>query len=127
MLVLPPKGVLLNRSSEWRLLPVAGMKKSYQRMVNTVIEGTRSSRTRWLFLASLVTLAIASLHTLPLHAGGLGYHPFLEVVRTVSTFTLAGLCVGLARDAVNNRIDVGLIGAANGLYAIAVSSLKSAP
>jgi hypothetical protein len=105
--------------------PVACMKTSYQRTVKTVIEGARSPRTRWLFVASLVALAIASAHTLPLHAGGLDYHPSLEVTRTVLTFTLAGLCVGLARDAVNNQIDVGLIGAANGLYAVAVSFLRS--
>jgi hypothetical protein len=101
------------------------MKRSYQRTVNILIEGACSPHTRWLFLASLVTLAIASVHTLPLHAGGLAYHPVLEVVQTVSAFSLAGLCVGLARASVKNRIDVGLIGASNGVYAIAVSFLTS--
>jgi hypothetical protein len=106
--------------------PHARMNRSYRRTLDTLIKGMRSSRTRWWFFAALVTLAAASAHTLPVHAGGDAHHTFLEVVRTVSAFILVGLCVASARASLGKRIGVGLIGASNGVYAIVVSSLTSA-
>jgi hypothetical protein len=106
--------------------PMPDMKRSYRRTLDTLITGMRSSRTRWWFVAALVTLGAASAHTLPVHAGSDPYHTYLEVVRSVSAFTLVGLCVASARASLRKRIGVGLIGASNGLYAIVVSSLTSA-
>jgi hypothetical protein len=94
-------------------------------MHETIRRAVRSPRSRWLFIGSLVTLGLASRHTLPLHAGGPPYDPLVEVVRSAASFYVAGLCVGLARASLNNKVDAAAIGVINGLYAIVVSSLLS--
>jgi peptidoglycan/LPS O-acetylase OafA/YrhL len=106
--------------------PHACMKRSYRRTLDILTTGMRSSRTRWWFFAVLVSLAAASLHTLPVHAASDDHHTFHEVVLTFSAFILVGLCVASARTSLKKRIGVGSIGASNGIYAIVVSSLTSA-
>jgi hypothetical protein len=94
-------------------------------MYETILRAVRSPRSRWLFIGSLVALGLASRHTLPLHVGGPPYNPIVEVVRCAASFYIAGLCVGLARASLNNRVDVAAIGAINGFYALVVSLLVS--
>jgi hypothetical protein len=108
-----------------RYRPFARMKLLHQRTIESIVRGVRRPRTLWLFLASVVALGFASRHTLPLHGGSLPDNPFLEVLRTVAAFTLAGLCVALARASLNSRIDIRMIGYINGLYAVVVSIVIS--
>jgi hypothetical protein len=71
--------------------------------------------------ASVAALVLASRHTLPIH-GRMVDHPSLEVLRTVSTFCLVGLCATFARASIGGHIDVLLIGALNGVFAVIVSN-----
>jgi hypothetical protein len=94
-------------------------------MHETIRRAIRSPRSRWLFIGSVVTLGLASRHTLPLHVGGPPYNAIVEVVRSAAAFYIAGLCVGFARASLNLKVDAAAIGVINGFFALVVSLLVS--
>ena len=85
------------------------------------LRGFRSARSFWFTLASIAALILASHHTMPLGRGVLPHQPLVEALRTLSSFALAGCCVGLARASMRIRIYIPLIGVLCGAYALAVS------
>jgi hypothetical protein len=99
------------------------MKTPQQSILETLRRAAQSPRSQWLFILSLVTLAFASRHTLPLRLAGPHYDPLLEIVRSFASFYVAGLCAALARASFNNAVHVVAIGAMNGFFALAVSLL----
>jgi hypothetical protein len=84
----------------------------------------RSSRTRWLFLAAIVALLLASLRATPLHGHVSVMHAALEIARTLSAFAVAAFFVGLARASMQRTIPVVMIGAMHGMYATVVASIR---
>ena len=99
------------------------MKTPKQSILGSLRRATRSPRSQWLFIFSLLTLGFASRHTLPLRVAGPGYDPIVEIVRSFAAFYIAGLCVALARASLNNPVHVVAIGTINGFYALTVSLL----
>jgi hypothetical protein len=99
------------------------MKISKMPLRTTIAQALQSPRTRWLFIASLVTLLLASRHTLPVRDPSPGYTLVVEVIRSSAAFYLAGMCVTFARMSVNNRVHAAAIGAINAMYAMIVLAL----
>jgi hypothetical protein len=92
--------------------------------VEQIGRGIRSSRARWWFLAALVTLSLASLHTTPLHGQTSVWDAAFEMVRTVSSFALAAVCVGLARATVQGNVPVLMLAAMHGMYAMVIATIR---